>query len=80
MLNPQIDWTAYQGLAKYSPYKLVYGHTTVLPWGIETGLRCIVFQKGLTIDDFKDPVMNNLTLKLSSVNFEGHFLKGFLPK
>ena len=30
---------AYHGLIKMLPYKLVYGHITVLPWEVQTRLR-----------------------------------------
>jgi hypothetical protein len=75
-MSSLIDWTIYQGSTKYSPYKLVYGHTTVIPWEIKTGFKHVVFQKGLIADNFKDLVMNNLIFMLSSATLENIF-KGF---
>ena len=55
---------AYQmacyGSTKCSPYKLVYGHTAILPWEIRTRSRCIEFQKSLTADDYKVLMMDDL--------------------
>ena len=45
---------------KCSPYELVYGHTTVLPWEIRTRLRRIEFEENLTADDYKVLMMDDL--------------------
>ena len=43
-----------------SPYELVYGHTTILPWEIRTVSRRIEFQESLTADDYKVLMMDDL--------------------
>ena len=51
---------ACHGSTKCSPYELVYGHTTVLPWEIMTGSRRIEFQESLMADDYKVLMMDDL--------------------
>jgi len=43
---------ACHGSTKVSPYQLVYGHDTVLPWEIKTGSRWVFSQDQLTADDY----------------------------
>ena len=43
---------ACRGATKVSPYQLVYGQDTVLPWEIKTGSRQIISQDQLTADDY----------------------------
>ena len=40
------------GATKVSPYQLVYGHETVLPWETWLGSRRVIFQDQLTADDY----------------------------
>ena len=51
---------ACHGSTKCSPYKLVYGHASVLPWEIRTGSRHIESQENLTTGDYKVLMMDDL--------------------
>jgi transposase len=62
MLNESL-WAyrmACHSSTKCSPYELVYGHTTVLPWKIRTRSRRIEFQESLRADDYKVLMMDDL--------------------
>jgi hypothetical protein len=43
---------ACHSATKVSPYQLVYGHDTVLPWEFKTGSRWIFSQDQLAADDY----------------------------
>jgi hypothetical protein len=43
--------TAPHGATKTSPYELVYGHHTVLPWEVQSDSRRVVLQKDLSSKD-----------------------------
>ena len=51
---------AYHGSIKSSPYELVYGHNAVLPWEIQTGSRRVTLQNDLTIEVYKNLMMDDL--------------------
>jgi hypothetical protein len=56
-------WTyrmACHGSTKSSPYELVYGHNVVLPWETQTGSRCVTLQNDLTVDVYKNLMMDDL--------------------
>ena len=68
MLNESL-WAyrmACHGSTKCSPYELVYGHTTILPWEIRNGSRRTEFQENLTADDYKVLMMDDLEDLISS--------------
>jgi hypothetical protein len=51
---------ACHGSTRCSPYELVYGHTTILPWEIRTRSRRFESQENLTTDDYKVLMMDDL--------------------
>ena len=51
---------ACHGSIKSSPYELVYGHNAVLPWEIQTGSRRVTLQNDLTIEVYKNLMMDDL--------------------
>jgi hypothetical protein len=51
---------ACHGSTKASPYELVYGHNSVLPWEIQSGSRRIELQNKLTADEYKSLMINSL--------------------
>jgi len=54
LLN-EVLWSyqmACHGSTKVSPYQLVYGHDTVLPWEIKTSSRRMFSQDQLVVDDY----------------------------
>ena len=51
---------AWHGSIKASPYELVYGHNTVLPWEIQTRSRCVIVQNDLSVKVFKNLMMDDL--------------------
>jgi hypothetical protein len=48
------------GATKTSPYHLVYGQKTVLPWEIMAGLRRVEFQNDLTAEEYAALMNNNI--------------------
>ena len=68
---------AYHGSIKTSPYELVYGYNTVLPWEVQTGSRRVMLQSNLSAKVYKNFVMNDLEdlscLRLCALeNIEAH--------
>ena len=51
---------ACHGSIKSSPYELVYGHSVVLPWEIQTGSRRVTLQNDLTTEVYKNLMMDDL--------------------
>ena len=51
---------ACHGSIKMSPYKLVYGHNTVLPWEVRTRLRRVTLQNDLSAEVYKNLMIDNL--------------------
>jgi len=51
---------ACHGSIKSSPYGLVYGHNSVLPWEIQTGSRRVTLQNDLTVEVNKNLMMDDL--------------------
>jgi hypothetical protein len=49
-----------QGATQTSPYELVYGHHTVLPWEMQSDSRRVVLQKDLSSKNYNDLMMNEL--------------------
>ena len=62
MLNEEL-WAyrmAYHGSIKTSPYELVYGHNTILPWEIQTGSRHVTLQNDLSAEVYKNIMIDDL--------------------
>ena len=51
---------ACRGLIKASPYELVYGHNVVLPWEIQTGSRRVILQNDLSVEVYKNLMIDDL--------------------
>ena len=51
---------ACHGSIKTSPYELVYGHNTVLPWEVQTRSRHVMLQNDLTAEVYKNLMMDGL--------------------
>ena len=51
---------ACHGSIKSSPYELVYGHNVVLPQEIQTGSRRVTLQNDLTVEVYKNLMMDDL--------------------
>ena len=51
---------ACHGSIKTSPYELVYGHNTVLPWEIRTGSRRVTLQNDLSTEVYKNLIIDDL--------------------
>jgi hypothetical protein len=63
---------AYHGAIKVTPYQLVYGHDTILPWEIKTSSRRICSQDQLTADDY------GILMKDELEDVAGHRLKALV--
>ena len=63
---------ACHGAIKVSPYKLVYGHDTLLTWEIKTSSRWIFSQDQLTTDDYTTLMKDELE------DLAGHRLKALI--
>ena len=62
MLNEAL-WAyrmAYHGSIKASPYELMYGHNAVLPWEIQTRLRCVTLQNDLSAEVYKNLMIDDI--------------------
>jgi hypothetical protein len=51
---------ACHGSTKCSPYELVYGHNTILPWETKIGSRRAMLQVDLKANDYKHLITDNL--------------------
>jgi len=51
---------ACHGSTQTSPYELVYGHHAVLPWEMQSGSGRVMLQKDLTVENYKDLVIDEL--------------------
>jgi hypothetical protein len=51
---------ACHGSIKMSPYELVYGHNTVLPWEVWTRSRRVTLQNDLSAKVYKNLMIDNL--------------------
>ena len=60
---------ACHGATKVSPYQLVYGHETILPWELKHESRRITFQDQLTADEYSALMKDELE------DLAGHQLK-----
>jgi hypothetical protein len=63
---------ACHGATKVSPYQLVYGHDTVLPWEVKAVSRRIFFQDQLAADDYA------ILMKDELEDLAGHRLKALV--
>lgn len=45
---------------KFSPYLLLYEHDVLLPWEVEVGSRHVVFQEGLSANNFISLINDDL--------------------
>ena len=51
---------ACHGSIKISPYELVYGHTAVLPWEVQTRSRRVTLQNDLSAEIYKNLMIDDL--------------------